>query len=177
MNLCRRRGFSQLEVVISTILVGVLMVSSFSAVAASRRSQTFESNKVRGLAIAEALLTEISQLPLREPSCDCGFGKETGESGTNRSAYDDIDDYDKLMDSPPKSKNGTPCIGYTDLSRRVAVENITPSDWSVSTSTYTGVYRITVTVLRGTLEVCRVVGYRADGYSSSSLVLSASTIQ
>ena len=49
MNMRLRRGFGQLEVVVSTILVGVLMVSSFSSIAASRRSQTFESNKVRNV--------------------------------------------------------------------------------------------------------------------------------
>lgn len=163
MNLRRRRGFGQLEVVVSTILVGVLMVSSLSSIAASRRSQTFESNKVRGLAIAKALLSEISQLPMRDPGCDCGYGLGSGESGATRSKYDDVDDYHNLIDSPPRSKNGSACVGYADLSRRVKVDRVTRANWSVLTSTYTGVYRITVTVLRNNLEVCRVVGYRTDG--------------
>jgi hypothetical protein len=152
------------------------LVSSFSTIAASRRSQTFESNKVRGLAIAEALLAEISQLPMREPSCDCGYGVEAGESGATRSNYDDVDDYHNLVDSPPMSKSGSACVGYTDLSRRVTVDRVTLSDWNVSTATYEGVYRITVTVLRNTQEVSQIVGYRAAGSSGSSSVLSANSI-
>ena len=174
MNMRRRRGFGQMEVVISTILVGVLMVSSFSAVAASRRSQTFESNKIRGVTIAEALLAEICQLPLQD-TVNGGFGIGSDEKGANRSKFDDVDDYHNLIDSPPKSKNGAVCVGYNDLSRRVTVDMVTPSNWSVKTSTYAGVYRITVTVWRGSLEVCRIVGYRADGSSGSSSVVSANS--
>ena len=166
-----RNGLSQAEVVISTVIVGVLMVSSLSTIAASRRSQVSESNEVRGLAIAEALLAEITQLPMREPSCDCGSGIEAGESGSNRLNFDDVDDYKNFIDSPPKSRNGTACSGYSDLSRNAAVDMVTTADWNVTTATYAGVYRITVRVLRGTLEVCRIVGYRTSGSPGSSSVV------
>ena len=175
-DLHRRHGFGQLEVIISTVLVGVLMVSSFSTIAASRRSQVFESNKIRALAIADALMAEIVQLPMRDPSCDCGFGVESGESGSNRVNYDDIDDYHGLLDSPPKSKSGIACAGYSDLRRRVVVDRVTLADWNVTTSSHSGVFRVTVIVLRDTLEVCRIVGYRADGSSSSFSAVSANSI-
>ncbi len=169
-------GLSQAEVVVSTLIVGVLMVSSLSTIAVSRRSQMSESNEVRGLAIAEALLAEIIQLPMREPSCDCGFGIEAGESGSNRLNFDDVDDYNNLIDSPPKSRNGTACTGYSDLSRNVAIDMVTSADWNVTTTTYAGVYRITVKVLRGTLEVCRIVGYRTSGSPGSSSVVGVNSL-
>lgn len=176
MKTSARRGFSQAEVVVSTIIVGVLMVSSFSTIAASRRSQVSESNEVRGLAIAKALLAEITQLPMREPSCDCGYGAEAGEAGTNRLNFDDVDDYRNLVDSPAKSRNGTPCIGYTDLSRNVAIDHVTTADWNVSSASHVGIYRITVKVLRGTTEVCRVVGYRTSGSPGSKTVVGVNGI-
>jgi len=176
VNATCRRGFSQAEVVVSTIIVGVLMVSSFSTIAASRRSQNSESNEVRGLAIAEALMTEISQLPMREPSCDCGYGVEAGETGTNRLNFDDVDDYNNLIDAPPKSRNGTLCVGYSDLSRSVTIDLVTTADWSTTSATYVGVYRITVKVLQGTAEVCRVVGYRTSGSTGSSTVVGINTL-
>ncbi|MCY2982278.1 MAG: hypothetical protein NTY15_01420 [Planctomycetota bacterium] len=166
-----RRGFSQVEVVVSTIIVGVLLVSSLSTIAASCRSQVYESNEVRGFAIAEALFAEIAPLPLREPSCDCGYGVEAGETGTNRLNFDDVDDYQSLVDSPPKARNGTACMGYTDFTRSVAIDRVTSADWSSTTATYGGVYRITVTVLQGTTEVCRVVGYRTSGSPGSNAVV------
>jgi type II secretory pathway pseudopilin PulG len=171
-----RSGFSQIEVIVSTIIVGVLMVSSFSTIAASRRSQLSESNEVRGLAIAEALFAEIAQLPMREPSCDCGYGVEAGEAGTNRLNFDDVDDYNRLVDSPPKAKNGTACVGYTDLSRSVAIDLVTNADWNATSSTYVGVYRITVTVLCGTTEVCRIVGYRTTGSPGSNTVVGVNSL-
>ena len=171
-----RCGFSQVEVVVSTIIVGVLMVSSLSTIAASRRSQMAESNKVRGLAIADAFMCEIVQLPMREPSCSCGFGVEAGESGSNRMNFDDVDDYNSVVDSPPKSRAGSAIAGYSDLSRNVSIEHVSTADWSVANASYTGVYRITVKVLHGTTEVCRVVGYRTAGSSGSSTVVNSNSL-
>ncbi len=173
---CERRGLSQAEVVVSTIIVGVLMVSSFSTIAASRRSQMSESNEIRGLAIAEALMAEITQLPMRDPSCDCGFGIEAGESGVNRMNFDDVDDYQNFVDSLPKSRNGTACAGYSDLGRSVTIDMVTTADWNATTTTYAGVYRITVKVLRGTLEVCRIVGYRTSGSPGSSTLVGVNNL-
>ena len=158
-----RRGLSQVEVVISTIIISVLMVSSLSTIAASRRSQMAESNEVRGLAIAEALMAEITQLPMRDPACDCGFGPESGETGTSRIGFDDVDDYLNLADSPPKSRSGTALAGYSDLSRNVTVDMVSVSTWNETITTYKGVYRITIRVLRDNIEFARLVGYRSVG--------------
>ncbi len=175
-NTPTRRGLSQAEVVVSTVIVGILMVSCFSTIAASRRSQMSESNEVRGLAIATALMSEITQLSMREPSCDCGFKIEAGESGANRLNFDDVDDYINFIDSPPKSRNGTTCAGYSDLSRNVTIDMVTTADWNATTTTYAGVYRITVKVLRGTLEVCRIVGYRTSGSPGSNSVIGVNSL-
>ena len=152
------------------------MVSCFSTIAASRRSQMSESNEVRGLAIAGALMAEITQLPMREPTCDCGFGIEVGESGTTRVNFDDVDDYKSFIDSPPKSRSGTVCAGYSDLSRSVSIDMVTTADWNATTATYAGVYRITVKVLRGALEVCRIVGYRTSGSPGSNSVVGVNSL-
>ena len=171
-----RRGLSQVEVVVSTVIVGILMVASFSTIAASRRSQMSESNEVRGMAIAEALIAEITQLPMRETPCDCGYGPEAGETGANRVNFDDVDDYQNLIDSPPKSRIGTACAGYSDLSRRVAIDLVTTADWNATSATYVGVYRITVRILLGTKEVCRLVAYRTSGSQGSGSVVGVNTL-
>jgi len=163
-----RRGLSQVEVVISTIIVSVLMVSSLSTIAASRRSQIAESNEVRGTAIAEALMAEITQLPMRDPACDCGFGLESGETGTSRTGFDDVDDYRNLADSAPKSRSGTALSGYSDLSRNVSIDMVAMNSWDTATATYAGVYRITIRVLRDNVEFARIVGYRSAGSQGAS---------
>ncbi len=170
-----RRGLSQVEVVVSTIIVGVLMVTSFNTIAASRRSQTAESNEISALSIANALLDEIMQLPMREPSCDCGYGIDAGETG-NRINLDDIDDYNGLVDSPPKSRTGVNLNGYAAFSRNVSVDRVQAANWEATTTTYAGIYRITVRVLRSGTEVCRVVGYRTSGSAGSTVVPGFSAI-
>ncbi len=160
---CRRNGISQVEVSISTLLVGILMVASLSAVGSSRRSQFMESSRIRGLAIAEALMTEITALPLRDPACDCGFGLESGESGTTRALYDDVDDYHGLSENPPKGKDGTVCNGFTGWSRTTTIQNKTVADWSITSASYTGVVQITIVVRQGNVIACTLNGYRTSG--------------
>jgi MSHA pilin protein MshD len=172
----QRRGIGQAEVAVSTIIVGVLMVASFSTIAASRRSQFGESNKVRGIAIAEALISEIAQLPMREPSCDCGFGLETGESGANRVNFDDVDDYRGLVDTPLKSRNGTALPGYTAFTRSVLVDMVSAGDWNAVTGAYSGIYRVTVVIRVGTSEVYRLVTYRTSASSGTSSLAGFSSI-
>jgi len=171
-----RSGLSQVEVSVSTIIVGVLMVTSFSTIAASRRSQIAESNKVRGLAIAEAMVSEISQLPMLDPSCNCGFGPASGETGASRVNFDDVDDYYNFTDTPPKSRTGTALDGYSGFTRTVAIDRVTPADWSVVATSYTGIYRITVIVRVGSGEVCRLVAYRTSGSSGASSLAAFSSI-
>ena len=166
----KRQGLSQVEVAVSTLIVGTLMVASLTVISASRRSQIFESNRVRGLAIASAMMSEIAQLPLRDPSCDCGFGLGVGESGATRSGLDDVDDYRGWVDSPAKSKSGVALTGYSDLRRTVEIDHIATADWSNVEDNYTGVYRVTVIVLSGSREVCRLVGYRTSGSRGTTVI-------
>jgi hypothetical protein len=163
-----RTGLSQVEVAISTVIVGVLMVASFTTVAASRRSQVAESTRVRGLALAEAMMAEMMQLPMREPACDCGFGLESGESLSNRTTLDDVDDYNASIESPPIARGGTALDGSIGLSRSVLVELVQSNDWNSTTATFDGVYRITVTVNRGSTPLARLVGFRTSGSQSTS---------
>jgi type II secretory pathway pseudopilin PulG len=171
-----RSGLSQVEVAVSTVIVGILMVASFSTIAASRRSQISESNKVRGIAVAEAMLAEITQLPMRDPSCDCGFGPGAEELGSNRNNFDDIDDYRNFIESPLRDKNGTVLDGYTNFTRTVSVDRVSTGDWNAIAATYSGVYRITVVVRVGTAEVCRLVSYRTSGSTGANSLAGFSSV-
>ena len=172
----KRHGLGQVEVIVSSAIVGTLMVASLTVIAASRRSQMFESNRVRGLAIASAMMSEVAQLPMRDPSCDCGFGLESGESSVTRSNHDDVDDYRGWLDSPAKSKSGVALTGYSDLSRKIEVDHVATADWRTTSSSYTGVYRVTVIVLSGTREVCRLVGYRTSGSRGTTVLTETSSL-
>ena len=104
------------------------------------------------------------------------MGREAGEAGTNRLNFDDVDDYNNLIDFPPKSRIGIACVGYGDVSRNVTIDLVSAADWNATSATYVGIYRITVKVLRGTAEVCRIVGYRTSGSSGSGSVVGVNTL-
>lgn len=162
-----RRGFTQIELAVSVVIVGVLLIASLNSIAASRRSHYAESARVMGGTLAENLMAEICNLPLREPSCDCGFGPESGEVGSNRKWLNDIDDYSGLVDSPPQRRNGIELDGFAGWSRRVTVQRVPTSDWNSITASYQGVYRIIVAVKRGETTICNLVSFRTDALTVS----------
>jgi hypothetical protein len=122
------------------------------------------------------MMSEIAQMPMRDPSCDCGFGLESGESNVSRANHDDVDDYRGWFDSPAKSKSGVALTGYSDLSRKIEVDPVTPTDWRTTSGSYTGVYRVTVIVLSGSKEVCRLVGYRTSGSRGTTVFAETSSL-
>ena len=163
----RHKGFTQVELAVSVVIVGVLLIACLNSIAASRRSHYAESARVKGGILAENLMAEIYNLPLREPSCDCGFGPESGESGSSRQLLNDIDDYSNLVDSPPKRRNGMELDGFNGWSRIVTIQRVPTNDWNSIYSSYQGVYRIIVAIKRGETTIFNLVGYRTDAMTVS----------
>jgi len=87
--------------------------------------------------------------------------------GTNRSAYDDVDDYRNLTDSPPKLKNGTAIVGFTGWTRTVSVVRVDKDVLNCGSGTFplcpvseSGVKKITVTVKHGNIVVATLVAIK-----------------
>ncbi len=163
----RHQGFTQVELAVSVVIVGVLMLASLNSIAASRRSHYAESARAMGGVLANNLLAEISKLPLREPTCDCGFGPEAGEVGSDRRLFDDIDDYDNLVDSPPKRRLGTVLDGFDGWSRSVTIQYVPTNDWIATSSSFSGVYRIVISIKQGSATICNLVAYRTSACTIS----------
>jgi type II secretory pathway pseudopilin PulG len=155
----QRRAFSQVEVIMSTLLVGVVFVTALSSVAQSRRSQVVESDSARATAIAQDLMGEITRLSFRDPADDAtSLGTNSSES--TRINYDDVDDYHGLSESPPKYRNGTNIPGTTGWTQTVSVTHMNSSSLTSTSSNETGAKRIVVTISRGTSILAKVVSYR-----------------
>jgi type II secretory pathway pseudopilin PulG len=132
--------------VISTIIVAVMFVAALNTVGASRLTQHRTALVSRGRLLAEALMAEILRQNYQEPDETPVFGRETGESATNRAAYDDVDDYDQWSASPPVAKDGSALANSTGWKRTVMVKWIDPDDPREVKTAETGAKRITVTV-------------------------------
>jgi MSHA pilin protein MshD len=153
----QRPGFSQVEVIISTLLVGVVFVTALSSVAQSRRSQIVESDSARAVAIAQDLMGEITRFQYEAPNT-LSIGPSMDE--TSRAMYNDVDDYHGLSESPPKYRNGTNIPGTTGWTQAVTVNYMNTSSLTSTSSSNTGCKRIIITISKGTTTLARIVSYR-----------------
>lgn len=158
-----RRGSSLLEAAVSTLLVGVLLTASMRTVGSSLLAQ----NRVAELAVAQflanGLVAEIVAQKYLEPGAKSSIKqRESGESGSSRAQYDDVDDYNGWTDSPPQNKAGVVLSTYQGWQRRVSVEWVDPSDIQQVSSTETSAKRIIVTVSRNGTNLVSSIAVRTN---------------
>ena len=126
------QGFTLIEVMIATILIGVAVAALVGANAA----HTMVNDAGARLSTAEFLLEQIRELtvnlPVVDPENDTSFGAE--ESDPN--AYDDIDDYDGSGSgttfSPPIDASGTVLTSFSSYSQTVTVHKIDPNNFQTT---------------------------------------------
>lgn len=145
-----RCGLTLVEVAISTLLVGLVVVASLKSVGAVMRTWQAASDRGEAMDLARELMAEVTQAAYRDPE-DSGdaLGLNSGESGTTRTDFDDIDDYYGWTASPPEARDGTALTEYTGWSRSVALKKVNQANPAVvlsDASIDVGVRRIAVTV-------------------------------
>ena len=79
----RFRGFSLLEVVISTFLVGVLLIAALRTVGSSATASLSNADSRLGLALAQDLMSEIIGAEYAEPDEAPLFGPEASDTFFN----------------------------------------------------------------------------------------------
>lgn len=132
-TLRRQRGVTLVELVISIVIISIAMVAVLSSfgLSVSRSADPLWQNK--SLKLAQLYLDEIlaksydhnsplGGIPhIATPSC-AGLGPET-VSGTleSRAIFNDVDDYNGLVDAPPVSLIGALDASYARYAVSVAV--------------------------------------------------------
>lgn len=124
----RRRAQAGVTLIEVVAVIAVMMVAVppltglYTQVASASVDETYQAE---ALALAETLMEEIVSKAYEDPDLDRGsFGAEEGD----RAAYDDVDDYDGLNNSPPRSLDGTQLTEFGGMGRRVLVDNVTTLD-------------------------------------------------
>jgi MSHA pilin protein MshD len=139
-------GLTLIEVVASTMIVGLMAVAALDALAAATKSSNSIGNRAVAAALADELLSEIVTQPYSDPDGSAVFGHESGESTNVRSAFDDIDDYDGWVASPPQYRDGTAIPDRTNWRQRVTVNYVSPTNLAQTGSSDLGVKRIRVQI-------------------------------
>ena len=157
-----RRAFSLVEVVIATIIMGVLLVAAMQTVGHSVRAERSNADGCIGFRLAQQLMSEVLTAKYVEADETPAFGPEASETGGTRSAFDDVDDYHNWAASPPQLQDGTEIPDRDDWQRGVIVKYVNPNLLTQTIATDLGVKRITVTVTRNGNVVATLVAVRTD---------------
>lgn len=136
------------------VIVSAMLVSALMATTTTARLQTTTSSRELALALAHELAHEIMQAEYEEPEYDLAvnFGLEPGDDAPpgTRTKYDDVDDYNGWISSPPANRSGAALSAGAEYERRVKVRFVDPNDVTGAGHTDlaadTGLKRIVVTV-------------------------------
>jgi MSHA pilin protein MshD len=151
-----------IEVVASTMIVGMMTVAALNALGAATRSAESLGNRSVAAGLADELMSEIVQTDYSDPSGSTGLGPDGSESTGLRSAFDDVDDYDGWNQSPPKYRDGTTMPDRTDWRHRVEVLRVEPNDPTQTSGTDQGAKRIKVTIEYRNQIVTELVAVRSN---------------
>jgi len=128
-----RSGLTLLEVVVSTLIVGLMTVASLNSLGAATRSATSIGDRAIALGLADDLIAEIVPLAYSDPNSTPTFGPEGAESAGPRNVFDDVDDFHGWNQSPPKNRDGVTIPNRADWRHRVQVVRVTPANPTVAT--------------------------------------------
>ena len=142
----RAKGLSLIEVVISSLIVATMLVAALGAVSAATKSLLIQSDRCLGPNLARQLMSEVLQAHYVEPTDAPKFGRESGEARKVRTAWDDVDDYNRWSASPPQAKDGTVLTHADGWTRKVVVKYAQLSDPRKKAQSDEGLKRIIVTV-------------------------------
>ena len=124
-----QQGITLVEVAISTLLVGLVMVASLQSMGGVVRTWQTGRERSRAVDLAHVLMAEIMQRPYLDPEDSSeNMGPNTGESTGNRLYFDDVDDYHGWSQSPPQDRDGSALSEFSGWSRSVQIDRLSPHD-------------------------------------------------
>jgi hypothetical protein len=145
------------------VIVAVMLVAAVHAIGGSAAVRSRVTRRAVAPYLADGLMAEILAQSYQDPVSPV-FGPETagGESAISRATWDDVDDYNGWVESPPRDKDGTTIAGMSGWERSVAVVWVNPADLTQVSATESGATRITVTVRYNGVTVATRVAVRTN---------------
>jgi hypothetical protein len=159
-----RRALTLVEVVASTMIVGLMAIAALGALGAAARSGQSAGNRAIGHTLASDLTAEIIAAAYSDPDDTPVFGPEGEEAAGPRDRFDDVDDYDSLLDDPLEYRDGTLIQNRDDWQRQVTVELVRPDSPTELTpgAADQGAKRVHVIVKHGDQVVAEQYSIRTD---------------
>ena len=144
----RSHGIAYIEVLLSSIIMAVLIVSAMKLFANLGRSRQGVVGDEAAKYLALQMIEEIKQQYYRDPVVADEDGPGAGEIGSDRSAFDDVDDYHNWLSLPPQDRDGNSLNQYADLLRRVEVNYVAANDFTQVVAADEGFKRVRILIQR-----------------------------
>ena len=155
-----KSGFSLIEVLIAILLVGLAVASLMAGNTALTKANGVGTD----LSNAEFLLGEIRELTallaVVDPETGVStFGPETGEALAD---FDDLDDFDGAVFSPPINAERSTLNNSAAFSQQIAVKNVSASNFELAVGDHGSDFvRVTVRILLNSQEITSASWLRA----------------
>ncbi|MGH7243449.1 MAG: hypothetical protein ACREJD_08545 [Phycisphaerales bacterium] len=156
-----RSGITLIECAGASIILGLMITAGLRAAAGAGAAQALSARALTGSLLAEGLMNEVTSLAYAEPSGAATMGLDAGEVASNKSTFDDVDDFDNWTESPPKAPDNVAIANMTKWSRSVRVYRAATGSPQSNSATETGLKRIEITVSYSGKVVCKLKALRA----------------
>ena len=159
-----KQGFTLVEVLVAIVIIGIAFVS---LIAANNSCTTTNGYGVE-LSTSEFLIEQIRELtrllPVFDPDSGTTLDRWTtfGPEEAVLVNYDDLDDFDGAVFSPPINSERASLSDFSAFSQQVAVENVSASNFqTVVADGTTAFVRVTVTIFLNSERVSSASWIRA----------------
>ena len=149
-----QQGLTLIELIVVMIVISVALVGVMSVINYTTRHSADPVLRHQAIAIAEAYMEEIVLKEFRDPDT----GDVCPAKEASRDLYDNVCDYDELLDQGARNQNGQAISGLENY--RVSV-SVAQEAFGPSGSTVNGL-RIDVDVTDPSGQSLRLSSYRAD---------------
>ncbi len=153
-----KQGFTLVEVLIAIVIVGIALVS---LIAANNSCTTTNGYGVE-LSTSEFLIEQIRELTRLLPISDPAGGTTFGPEEATLANYDDLDDFDGAVFTPPINSERVSLNDFSSFSQHVTVESVSASNFQLVVADGTTAFtRVTVTIFLNSEQVSSVSWIRA----------------
>jgi len=153
LKFSRQKGTTLVELILSIVIIGIALSGILLVMNRNLGTSSDPLIQHQAIAIAESYLEEILEKPFVDPQAPDGE--------TNRSEYDDIDDYNAIVSQVPTDQNGNAIAGLGSYRVTVTVVNeaIGPAG---NQAPLAQAFRVTVSVLTPSNSNLQISGYRTN---------------
>ena len=128
-----RCGVTLIEITVALILVSTVLLVSLTASANLLRNTAQRRAAIDAEELGGQILDEISALDFEDRATP-QFGLEPDETASDRTTYDDVDDYHGYVSDPPTHRDGTTIAGLDGWTFSVTVKPAEPVANGIITS-------------------------------------------